>query len=305
MWKDRIHKNLLKICQKFVRLRVRSVHKGTCGRVLVVAGSRDMIGAGILSAMACLKSGAGVVHLATVKDVVPYVSVSYPELIVHGMESDDGALTSTCFESIKILFERYNFDACAIGPGLTKSSSVSKLVHKLFSYVSEIQCPTVIDADALTFLSSFPEGILGDSTNCVLTPHVGEFSRLHQSTVKVDFLDKNDREKVAKNLASNINQVVVLKGPGTVVTDGRDVYENMTGNEGMATAGSGDVLTGIISSFLAQGLDCFDAACLGAYIHGLSGDHAFDINGIGLIASDILDKVPHSLKQLKDRHDNS
>ncbi|MBT6121431.1 NAD(P)H-hydrate dehydratase [bacterium] len=305
MLKDKIHKNLLEISQKFVRIRGRNVHKGSCGKVLVIAGSLDMIGAGILTSMACLKAGAGVVHFVTVRDVVPFISISYPELIVHGMESENGVLTHSCFDLIKSLFQKYSFDACAIGPGLTQCLSVSKLVHSLIGYLSERKCKTVIDADALTILSDLPADVLGTSENYVLTPHMGEFKRLYRSDLKIDFVDKNNRCDVAKQLAVSVNQVVLLKGPGTVVTDGNKSYINFTGNEGMATAGSGDVLTGIIASFLAQGLVSFEAACFGAYIHGLSGDKAFGINGIGLIASDILDEVPRSLKKLKDFHDNS
>ncbi|MFO0909781.1 MAG: NAD(P)H-hydrate dehydratase [Isosphaeraceae bacterium] len=269
-------------------------HKGQYGRVLVIAGGRGMAGAAALCGAAALRSGAGLVKIACSAEVQPTVASFEPSYMTYPLECDGEGLVR--FAPARIVLERLvaEADVVALGPGLGRSEDIERLVRWV---VETVDRPTVIDADALTVLAG-QTGLLGKSTRpMVLTPHPGEFARL--TGTSTDSVQANRTDAAAKLAQSAPGLTVVLKGHGTVVTDGTRVYVNETGNPGMATGGSGDVLTGVIASLLGQKVPAFEAAQLGVYIHGLAGDIARDQNGeIGLIAGDIVDALADAWSNL-------
>jgi NAD(P)H-hydrate epimerase len=263
-------------------------HKGRFGTILVIAGSRGMAGAAALCGASALRSGAGLVRVATPAEVQPTVAGFEPCYMTYPL-ADDGQGMIRLEPSIPTLKRLIaSADVVAVGPGLGQSPDVSGLVRWL---VQESDKPLVIDADGLNVLASQMEILSRLARPVILTPHPGEFARLAgTSTSDVHA----DRIKSAARLASRVEPlVVVLKGAGTVVTDGHRAYVNTTGNPGMATGGSGDVLTGVIAALVGQKLPAFEAAVLGTYIHGLAGDIARDQSGVvGMIAGDIVDALP-------------
>jgi NAD(P)H-hydrate epimerase len=268
--------------------RLPDSHKGRFGTVLVIAGSRGMAGAAALCGASALRSGAGLVRVATPAEVQPTVASFEPCYMTYPLADDGQGMI--CLEPCIPVLERLiaSADVVAVGPGLGQSDDVRGLVRWL---IQESARPLVIDADGLNMLASQMEIISGLTRPVILTPHPGEFARLAGTSV----LDvQADRVTSAARLASLAEPlVVVLKGAGTVVTDGHRVYVNTTGNPGMATGGSGDVLTGAIAALVGQKLSAFEAAVLGTYIHGLAGDIARDQSGVvGMIAGDIVDALP-------------
>ena len=270
-------------------------HKGDFGHVFILAGSEGFTGAAILTAKSSLRAGAGLVTLGVPKglievfekQVVEVMTLALPETKAHTI-------------SFRALGKINNFlkksQVLALGPGLSPDPSTIKLIRKI---IATCGLPTVIDADALnalvghlSILRNTPNAIL---RTMILTPHPGEMARLIGEPVS--FVQKN-RKKVAINFARVYKVTLILKGNETVIVGSNGkVYVNKTGNPGMASAGSGDCLTGIVGAFLAQGLDCFEAAKYGAYIHGLAGDLAAKEKGeLGLIASDIIEKIPQAIK---------
>jgi ADP-dependent NAD(P)H-hydrate dehydratase len=268
--------------------RPRDSHKGRYGTVLVVAGSRGMAGAAALCGAAALRSGAGLVRVATAAEVQPVVASFEPCYMAYPLPSDDDGLID--LDRARPMLERLIAPASivAVGPGLGQSDGIRRLVRFL---ISETDRPLVIDADGLNALASQPELLGGLERPVILTPHPGEFARLSGEDVSAV---QSDRVQHAAALAAVAEPlIVVLKGAGTVVTDGRRYYVNTTGNPGMATGGSGDVLTGAIAALLAQQVSAFEAAQLGVFIHGLAGDIARDHHGeVGMIAGDIVDALP-------------
>jgi len=273
-------------------------HKHSCGKVGIIAGSINMLGAAVLSARAALRSGAGLVYLLTIQESVPYINICYPELIVLPLPSTKGIISIKALPKIKEYIQEKKFTALAMGPGLTTEKSIKKIIPALLKFIYEQKIPTVLDADALNVLTSAD---FCDFTepNFILTPHLEEFFRFYGQKPN-SLLEKQD---FASQLSEKIKQVIVLKGHETVIANGvTDSEINPTGNEGMATAGTGDVLTGIIAGLLAQGLASFDAAILGTYLHGLAGDLAKEDKTIyGLIASDLIDYLPKVFKLQKVR----
>ncbi|MDD5690629.1 MAG: NAD(P)H-hydrate dehydratase [Candidatus Omnitrophica bacterium] len=267
-------------------------HKGDYGHILILAGSSRFSGAALLCAEAALRSGAGLVTLGIPRSInLGLIKVKPKELITLPLpETKDGTLSLAAFFRISALLK--NIDVLIIGPGLGRNRSTYALVKKLIRKTSQ---PTVVDADALNALNSFP-GILNlHKGQLILTPHQMEITRLFDININ---LIKNNRKLIAKKYAKHYNSIIILKGHNSIVTDGlRGFYINRSGNPGMATAGSGDVLSGIVGAFLAQGLDGFKAAKYATYIHGLAGDLAArDKTQMGLIASDIIDRIPDALK---------
>ena len=236
-----------------------------------------MSGAAILAGKAALHSGAGLATVATPKSAASIVASSHPSLMTIWLdENQDGQISRDGHQTIRNRISELstypsNRVALAIGPGIGTGESVQDLV---FDLLQSFDMPAVVDADALNCLAndlsrlSRPTG-----TKTVLTPHPGEMSRLTQRSAK-DI--QSSREQVAVDLARDLpsGTTVLLKGASTAITDGSQLAVNGTGNHGMATAGSGDVLTGIIASLMAQGMNGFAAAQLGAHLHGLSGDFA-------------------------------
>ncbi len=265
-------------------LRSDEAHKGDCGRVLVVAGSRGMSGAACLAGKAALRGGAGLVTVAVPFGILEVVAGYEPSYLTLGLPDDDhGRIHSSASGQLsRALLKQSSF---AVGPGLGQSPALLELVADLYRTVP---LPGVFDADALNLLAkrSYLLKRPADAPVRILTPHVGEFARLTE--LSVETIQAN-RTQHAADFALKNNLIVVLKGKNTVITDGRRVAINTTGNSGMATGGTGDVLTGVLASLLAQGMSGFDAAQLGVHLHGLAGDLAAEeLSKPGMIASDLL-----------------
>jgi NAD(P)H-hydrate epimerase len=267
-------------------------NKGSFGKVLVVAGSRGMSGAAVLCASAALRGGAGLVKLAVPSDLLPIVAASNPCYLTSPLPQDElGRLSASAQGPLLDLIAAN--DVLALGPGLGRSSDLDAL---LASLVGLGRVPTVLDADGLNAFAGHPEQLERGGMPLILTPHPGEFARL----LGVDVASvQSNRQELAARFARERGIVLVLKGYGTIVTDGQRVYHNATGNPGMATGGTGDVLTGLIAALLAQHLEPFAAALLGVHLHGLAGDLARDQLGeVSLTASDLLDYLPHAFQRM-------
>ncbi len=267
-------------------------HKGMYGHVLVIAGGRGMAGAAALVGAAALRSGSGLVRIASPGEVQPTVAQYEPSYMTYPLAQDDEGFID--FHPARAALERLAKPATvlAVGPGLGQAEGIKALVRWV---VDSVEVPTVLDADALNALVGDFD-VSQSKRTLVITPHPGEFARLvGKTTAEV----QADREALAANFAREHKVVVVLKGTGTIVTDGERVYVNTTGNPGMATGGAGDVLTGVTAAMLAQKLPPFEAACLATYAHGLAGDIARDQNGeVGLIAGDIVDALADTFSHL-------
>jgi NAD(P)H-hydrate epimerase len=284
----------LEVVHALPRLAARpaDANKGSFGRVLIVAGSRDMSGAAILCGSAALRGGAGLVRVALPQSVLPVVAAGNPCYMTAPLPEDaEGRLAAAARDELLGL-ARAN-TVVAIGPGLGRSSDLSDLVLNL---IEQTRTPLVVDADGLNALQGQAARLRGRSAPLVLTPHPGELARLLNSDVASV---QADRQGLAVRFAAEHGLVLVLKGQGTVVTDGRRVYVNATGNPGLATGGTGDVLTGLVAALLGQGLEAFAAAQLGVYLHGKAGDLARDQLGeVSLIASDLLAYLPRAFRSL-------
>jgi NAD(P)H-hydrate epimerase len=270
--------------------RAAGANKGDYGRVLAVAGSRGMSGAAVLCAGAALRGGAGLVRLALPESVLPIVAAANPCYMTVPLPEDrDGRLSA---RALAPLVEAAPWaTAIALGPGLGQSADVTAVV---LGVLGQTTVPLVVDADGLNAVAPHLDVLSARTAPTVLTPHPGEFARLLGCTT-ADV--QAQRQEAAVAFATSRRVVVALKGHGTVVTDGRRVFVNTTGNPGMATGGTGDVLTGLICALLAQGLEAFTAAQVGVYLHGLAGDLARDDLGeAGLIASDLLGYLPRAFK---------
>jgi ADP-dependent NAD(P)H-hydrate dehydratase len=269
-------------------------HKGRYGTVLVIAGGRGMAGAAALCGAACLRSGAGLVRVATAAEVQPVVASFEPCYMTYPLPHQDEGLIDFG-KSRPILPSLIDkADVVAVGPGLGQADGIRELVHFL---IAETDRPLVIDADGLNALDGHTEWLAGLRRPVILTPHPGEFARLAGKSVAE--VQEDRVEHAAELAATSEGLIVVLKGAGTVVTDGRRYYVNTTGNPGMATGGSGDVLTGVIAALIGQKLPAFEAAQLGVFVHGLSGDIARDNHGeVGMIAGDIVDALPDAFAHL-------
>lgn len=276
--------------------RMRSSHKGVYGDLLVIAGSRQYGGAAILCARAALRSGAGRVMLLAPASLRDSVIRSAPEIIfISGEENAEGALSARNVELLKARDEKFN--AVVVGPGLTVCPDTKELVEGVIKIGSS---PMVLDADAINIFEGRAAAIKSAKRPIMLTPHPGELSRL--MGVSVDDV-QNDRVAAAESVVKKTSATVALKGAGTLVA-ARDwqTQVNMNGNPGMATAGSGDVLAGVIGGLLAQGLMPFDAARAGVYVHGRAGDYgSLRRCQISLIASDIIDELPYVFRELSLR----
>jgi NAD(P)H-hydrate epimerase len=273
--------------------RPEESHKGTFGSVLVIAGSRGMSGAACLAGLGALRGGAGLVFVAVPAGIQAIVAATEPSYLTIALPEDsDGRISRTAAAE---LFSRAKLaTAVAIGPGWGKSPDLTELAHALYTRVER---PLVVDADALNALAASPAGVPTPPQGAprILTPHPGEFARLLTTETKTV---QKDRETVAVDFARQRGAIVILKGHGTVITDGEKVAINTTGNSGMATGGTGDVLTGLVAALLAQNMAPFAAAHLAAYLHGLAGDlAATELGKPGLIASDLPRFIGKAWKQ--------
>lgn len=271
--------------------RPEDSNKGTFGRVLCVCGSRGMAGAALLCAKAALRTGAGLVEILTPEDNRIILQTALPEAIVstYDPSSPDTAL-------IEAAVGRADAVVCGCGLGTSRDP-----LFVLSRVLRICRVPLVLDADALNLIALSPS-LIKYAKNAIITPHPGEMSRLTGMTV--DEI-QSDRENVCLSFSQKHGLVCVLKGHRTVVSDGEKIYLNTSGNSGMATAGSGDVLAGIVGGILAQNksgsLTTLQVAALAVYIHGLCGDIAAkNLGEYSLIASDIIDRMPKVLKDAGD-----
>ena len=276
--------------------RKPNTNKGDYGHIFVLAGSVGFAGAGVLCANSAMRSGAGLVTLGIPESLYAIAAKRvFLEVMVKPLpQTKNKTLALNGYQKIADFTAKA--DVLVIGPGLSQNPSTQKLVRKVIATVNK---PMVIDADGLNALVSYLD-VLRKTQDArrttILTPHPGEFSRLIGKPVA--FIQKN-REILAKSFANDYNVILILKGHKTVVAaPDKKIYLNKTGNPGMATAGSGDVLAGMIAALLGQGLGGSEAARLGVYLHGLAGDLAAkDKTQAGMIASDIIEKIPEAIKQ--------
>jgi len=288
--------------------RKKNTHKGSYGRVLVLAGSPGMTGAAYLCSKAALRSGSGIVTLGIPDSLNPIMEVKLTCVMTRPLpETKAATLSNKARNEIMKLCEAH--DVVALGPGLSQQPETRELILWL---IKNIDRNMVIDADGLNALTDNVNVLHKIKKGAVLTPHPGEMSRLtglgSAKDVQKERLNTATQfvQSIHKKLSDERKLVLVLKGDKTIVTDYGKVYVNRTGNPGMATAGSGDVLTGIIVSLIGQGYDLFDASQLGVYIHGLAGDIAAKKKGeLSMIASDIIEYLPDAFikyKKMKGRN---
>ncbi len=271
-----------------------SSHKGTHGHLLIVAGSTGKTGAAILSGQGALRSGTGLVSMCVPKELNPIFEKAIHEAMTTPMKGDSGGIfIGTDFEMIKDAMTGKG--AVALGPGIGTDSETCALVKKLYL---ECELPMVVDADGLNCLSEDRAAIKKSAEIRILTPHPGEMSRL--TGIKTPEI-QNNRLEIASSFAKENNVFLVLKGAGTVIAapDGRTAV-NPTGNPGMAAGGMGDVLTGLIGGLLTQGLDPWQAACLGVYVHGLAADRLTAVSWIqmGITAGDVAKELPTAFSSI-------
>jgi len=274
-------------------VRAADSHKGDFGKVLIVAGSTGMSGAAAIAAKSALRSGAGLVNLAISKSILPIVAAVEPSYTTAALAEDRSG--KICAKALRdILNLAAQSDAAAFGPGIGKSNALQSIILAL---IAQKNLRLVIDADGLNNLAKDPTWPDRKNASLTLTPHPGEFKRLWSGLIREQMPD--DRTARATALAKKTGCTVVLKGAATVVAESNRVYVNTTGNAGMATAGAGDVLTGVITALAGQGLSDFDAAVLGVYLHGLAGDIAAEKFGqTSLIETDIIAALPEAFKKL-------
>lgn len=274
-----------------------AMHKGEAGKLFVVAGSAGMVGAAALCSRAALRSGAGLVRVGMPWRLAVMVSGRDPNVMTFALpETEDGTLSA--MSPAKILKGLEGYDVMCLGPGISNNAQTVQAVRNL---LPQLDTRLLLDADALnaiagdlSCLNDFPRG----KGLPILTPHPGEMLRLlgKEADSKLDLRANDDqRRDTAAAFARKHNAVVVLKGRNTVITDGKRLCVNTTGNPGMAKAGMGDVLAGVIGALMAQGFEAFEAACLGAHLHGLAGDMVCArIGEIGMLATDVIEELPHA-----------
>ena len=277
--------------------RQLDIHKNNAGRVLVIAGSRGFTGAGALATMSAMRSGAGLVTWALPESLCPVAETLCIESIT--MPIDETDQKAPAVSSRETLLEAaQESDAVILGPGLPVAGESGELMRLL---IPEIKKALILDAGGLRAIGNNIMSISNRRHPTVLTPHPGEFSDM--TNISIAEIE-NNRTTLCRNLAEKSGATVLLKGCRTVVSDGSDSYINTTGNQGMATAGMGDVLTGIIAAFIAGGMDPYSAACTGAHIHGMAGDLACSKSGIyGLIATDVMEMIPGAIIKYTSKKD--
>lgn len=266
--------------------RKADAHKGSFGKVCIVGSSVGFSGAAAIAGRAALRSGAGLVRVATPKSVLPIVAAIEPCYTTIPLPEDaDGRMSP---KAVNVVLDQIGQnDVMAFGPGAGVGSGVKDVANAL---IGQGGLRLVVDADGLNCLARAGDWAGRRKASMILTPHPGEMKRLWSGLLREPL--PPSRIEQAAALAEKTGCVVVLKGAGTVVTDAKKVYVNTTGNPGMATAGSGDVLTGVIAAMIAQGLGDLDAAVLGVYVHGLAGDIAAKKTGqVSLMATDITNNL--------------
>jgi len=266
-------------------------HKGTFGRVLIAGGSVGMSGACAIAGRAALRSGAGLVRVAVPEAILPIVAAIEPCYTTIALAQDaSGGISSRA--ASPVCEHAAQNDVTAFGPGAGGGRGAKDV---LLALIAEPNLRLVVDADGLNSIAGVPDWPGRRKASMILTPHPGEMKRLWKGLIRERMPE--DRSAAAAALAKETGCTVVLKGAGTVVADASRVYVNTTGNPGMATAGAGDVLTGVIAALAGQQPGDFEAAVLGVYIHGLAGDLAAEQIGlVSLIATDIIDALPRAFQ---------
>lgn len=264
-------------------IRPRNAHKGDFGRVLILAGSVGYTGAPALAANAALRTGAGLIFVGVPEPVYPIVAMKLDEPMVFPLPSDGCGLS---MKAIPLILERAAaMDAILIGPGLGRGAAIRAIVEALLSGVS---CPVILDADGINALEGHIDVLDKACCPVILTPHDGEFRRLGGNP--------DERFASALRLSREHGLTVLLKGHRTLVIGAKKAFLNTTGNPGMATGGSGDVLAGMLLALLGQGIDPTDAAAAAAWLHGAAGDDCASMLGeYGMTPTDLIARIPHLL----------
>lgn len=260
-------------------------HKGTFGKILLLCGSRGYTGAAYLAAMGALRTGAGLVFLGVPESIYEIEAVKLHEPVVFPLPEKDGKLSRFAVSEIAERLPR--MDAVLIGCGLGQSDGTLAVVKTV---LEQARCPVVVDADGINVLAEHKDILRGRAYPTILTPHDGEFLRFGGT------LDE-DRMAAAAHYSREWNSILLLKGHQTCITDGQTGYRNETGNPGMAVGGSGDVLAGMITSLLGQGLCPLEATACAAWLHGAAGDLcAEEIGQYGMLPTDMLTRIPRLMK---------
>ena len=283
----------MQIIKTIPKLKPRAVdaHKGIFGKVCIVAGSVGMSGAAAMAGRAALRSGAGLVRVAVPKSILSIVASIEPSYTTIPLDDISGQISRKALS--KLIAAANENDVLAFGCGMGVSSAVRSVLETLIG-IDNLRM--VVDADGLNNMSKMKDWPKKVKAELILTPHPGEMARLWKGLFREEM--PIDRQNLTTQFAQRTNTTTLLKGAGTVVTDGERIYVNTTGNPGMASAGAGDVLTGVITALAGQGMSNFDAAVYGVYIHGLAGDIAADELGqISLMATDIIDALPAAFAQ--------
>lgn len=282
----------------FFRQRSKSSNKGTFGHILIIGGSKNMSGAVLLAGLAAYKSGSGLVSLCVPKCISKNVKNKIPESIIIEVPNSRDSATINEEQFLGSIEKniRKQPNCVVIGPGLGNRSHLIKIIKDSLGF---FKCPIILDADALNLISTDPSLIKKYSHNIIITPHPGEMSKITNKSVK--FVQEN-RIQVAKNISKETGSITVLKGFRTVITDklGK-LFINSSGNEGMATGGMGDALTGIIASFIGQGYSSLNSSILGVFVHGKAGDKiALKNSKRGILATEIIRELPKTILDLEN-----
>lgn len=265
--------------------RKPDTHKGDYGKVLLLCGSTGFTGAAALAAMGALRTGAGLVYLGVPHSIYAIEAVKLTETVVFPLPDRDGMLDNTALDKILPMLE--NMDAVLIGPGLGISPGTEKVV---LCVLQQYRGPVVLDADGINLMGAHKDILRGRTAPTILTPHAGEFVRFSGVLTQ-------DRMESARSLAEDLGCIVLLKGHNTVITDGKRLYVNPTGNPGMSVGGAGDVLAGMIVSLLGQGLAPLTATACAAWLHGAAADRCAEKMGqYGMLPSDMLMELPRLMK---------
>ena len=264
--------------------RDREGHKGTFGKILLLCGSKGYTGAAYLASMGALRCGAGLVFLGVPDSIYMIEAVKLNEPVVFPLSDEGGMYHPSARDEIRSRLK--DMDAVLIGCGMGQGSGPLAVLETI---LEEAACPVVLDADGINLLQGHMDLLRGRMYPTILTPHWGEFRRICAT--------EEDRISSAVALARQSGAIVLLKGHETIITDGVTVYRNPTGNPGMATGGSGDVLAGMITAFLGQGVIPLEAAACGAWLHGAAGDIcAHELGEYAMLPSDMLNVLPRLLK---------
>lgn len=286
-----INKNLAK---KLLPLRNPISHKGSYGKILNIAGCAYYQGAAYLSSIAALRIGAGLVTLASIDRVIDNIASTTPCLTFFPLDNEyNKFINKNSFEKIKEIIDNYNI--ISIGSGISTNQSTEFFTIQLLEYLTNIEKPVVIDADALNTIAK--NNIIKLPPNSIITPHPQELSRLIKYPTEEI---QKDRKNYALLTTEKYNCTTILKGHNTIIcSKEKEIYKNITGNSALAKAGSGDVLVGIITGLLAQGLNTQQASILAVHVHGLAGELASkDLTEYGVLATDQINYIPKAIKKL-------